>query len=177
MSSSLGSVTRWLVLATLVVLGLFGSSIDRALVATPAWAQLGAPAWAEYSGHADLGYGLVLYPIIGILPTVLAVAAALLHRLDRAAQRSAGPPIYLAALSMIGVMATTVIAAPIMLNVDSLGIDPVALQRAFERFTLWGVYVRGGFFAAAFLSTVWAYIALARRSAALDDRRDVVAFR
>lgn len=165
MSSSItsGAVTRWLVLATLVVLGLFGSSIDRVVVATPAWEHLGALDWAAYSRHADLGNGLILYPIIGILPTVLAIAAAITHRLDRAAPRPATAPIYLAALSMIGVMVTTAVAAPIMLNVGNLGNDKGALQQAFDQFTLWGVQVRAGFFAAAFLATVWAVAALARR--------------
>jgi len=158
-------VTRSLVLATLIVLGLYGSSIDRALVATPAWEHLGALAWAAYSRHADLGNGLILYPIIGILPTVLAAAAAITHWLDRARPRSASPPIYLAALAMIGVMASTVVAAPIMLNVDNLGNDQTALQQAFAQFTLWGVQVRGGFFAVAFLATVWAFATLARRPA------------
>ncbi len=158
MSSSVtrGSVTRWLVLATLVVLGLFGSLVDRVFVATPAWEHLGVLSWAAYSRHADLGNGLILYPIIGILPTVLAIAAAITHRLDRAAPRSTGPPIYLAALSMIGVMAATVKAAPIMLNVANLGNDHTTLQEAFDQFTLWGVQVRGGFFATAFLATAWA---------------------
>lgn len=156
-------MTRWLVLATLVVLGLYGSSVDRVVVATPAWEHLGPLDWAVYSRYADLGNGLILYPIIGILPTVLAVAAAITHRLDRAAPRPATAPIYLAALSMIGVMATTAIAAPIMLNVGNLGDDTVALQQAFDQFTLWGVQVRGGFFAVAFLASVWALAALAHR--------------
>ncbi|PZS28767.1 MAG: hypothetical protein DLM61_14190 [Pseudonocardiales bacterium] len=60
-------------------------------------------------------------------------------------------------------MTTTVVAAPIMLNVDNLGNDKGALQQAFDQFTLWGVQVRGGFFAVAFLATVWAVAALARR--------------
>lgn len=158
-----GSWTRGLVLSTLVVLGLFGSLVDRALVATPAWQHLGVLDWAAYSRHADLGNGLIVYPIVGILPTVLAVAAAISHRLDRAAQRSAGPPIYLAALCMIGVMATTLKVAPIMHTVGNLGDNRTELQQAFNEFTLWGVHVRGGFFAVAFLSTVWAFAALARQ--------------
>lgn len=92
-----------------------------------------------------------------------AIAAAVTHRLDRTRPRAAGLPIHLAALSMIGVMATTVVAARIMLDVDDLGNDQAALQEAFDQFTLWGVQVRGGFLAVAFLTTVWAFAALARR--------------
>jgi len=100
---------------------------------------------------------------MGILPTVLAVSAAITHRIDHGRSRAAGPPIYLAALAMIGVMATTAIAAPIMLNLDDLGNDQAALRQAFDQFTSWGVYVRGGFFALAFIATTWASAALARR--------------
>jgi hypothetical protein len=39
------------------------------------------------------------------------------------------------------------------------------LQSAFDRFTLWGVYIRGVFFALSFLCTVWALIITARRAA------------
>jgi hypothetical protein len=68
-------------------------------------------------------------------------------------------------------MATTLMAAPIVLGVDDLH-DANSLQRAFERFTLWGIYVRGGFFAAAFLSSVWALAVLApRRATAQPDAR------
>jgi hypothetical protein len=49
-----------------------------------------------------------------------------------------------------------------MLTVGSLGDDPGALQSAFDRFTLWGVYIRGGFFALSFLCTVWALTMTAR---------------
>jgi hypothetical protein len=36
------------------------------------------------------------------------------------------------------------------------------LQSAFDRFTLWGVYVRGAFFALSFLCTVWALTRVSR---------------
>ena len=137
--------------------------LDRGLIATPAWEQLGAVSWAAYSREADLGNGLVVYPVVGILPTVLALAAAVSHRLDRrSARRSASLPIYLTALFMLGVIATTLIAAPIMLGVDDLGDDPAALQDAFDRFTVWGVYLRGCLFALAFLCCVWALVVLSR---------------
>jgi hypothetical protein len=147
--------TRRLVIATVAVLGLIGSEFDRAVVATPAWQRLGVADWAAFSRHADLGNGLVVYPIVGILPTLLAVAAAISHRLDRDRRRSAGVPIQLTALFMLGVMATTAVAAPIMLGVDDLH-DTASLRHAFETFTLWGVYVRGAFFAAAFVAGLWA---------------------
>jgi hypothetical protein len=107
------SITLGLVVAATVVGGLFSSLLDRALVATPAWRQLGVQAWAVYSRHADLGTGDIVYPIGGILLWALVFAAAVSHRLDRNAPRAAGLPIYLAALSAIGAIIATIIAAPI----------------------------------------------------------------
>jgi hypothetical protein len=75
-----------------IVIGAFGAPFaDRALVATPAWRELGPQAWATYSRHADLGNGLIVYPIYGIGLAVLAVAAG---------------PIYLAALCAVAVLAS-----------------------------------------------------------------------
>jgi hypothetical protein len=90
--------TRALIIGTVVVAAFGGALIDRAVVATPAWEQLGPAAWAAYSCHADLGNGLIAYPIYGIGLAVLAIAAAISYRFDRGAPRSASPGIYLAAL-------------------------------------------------------------------------------
>jgi hypothetical protein len=156
------SWSRGLVVASAVMGGLMGGLVDRALVATPAWNHLGVLAWADYSRHADLGNGLTVYPIVYIGWTVLAVAAAVSCWLDRNAPRAAAIPVYLAALFLLAVMATTLKAAPIMLGVPQLGDDAAALQHAFDQFTFWGIYVRGVFLALAFLSTLWALIALFR---------------
>ncbi len=145
-----------LVAATLAV-GLFGSLLDRALVATPAWRNLGVRAWADYSRHADLDNGIIVYSVGGILCCVLVFATVVVYRLDRSAPRQTGLPIYLAAVSALGAIATTVVAAPVMMRVGGIDdSDTAALHAAFETFTLWGVYVRGGCFAAMFICLVWA---------------------
>jgi hypothetical protein len=151
-----GAFTRALLVGSIVI-GAFGAAIvDRALVATPAWRELGPQAWAAYSRQADLGNGFIVYPIYGIGLAVLAVAAAISYRFDRQAPRHAGPPIYLAAVCGVGVIATTFIAAPIMLGVPDLENDGAALQDAFDRFTFWGVYVRGALGALALFASIWA---------------------
>jgi hypothetical protein len=152
------SLTGMLIIAATVVSGLFGSMLDRAFIATPAWRDLGVQAWADYSRHADLQTGLVVYPIGAILCWALVFAAALAYRLDRSAT-AAGPPIYLAAAGALGAMLTTIVAAPVMMQVGQLSDnDTAALRDAFETFTLWGVYVRGGCFAATFVCLVWAVV-------------------
>jgi hypothetical protein len=159
------SMTPGLVVAATMTGGLFGSLPDRALVATPAWRQLGVQAWADYSRHADLGTGNIVYPIGGILWWALIFAAVVSYRTDCSASRAAGLPIYLAALSSVGAIIATIIAAPTMQRVGSLGNDSAALQSAFDRFTLWGIYVRGAFFAVTFACTVWALVVICRDTA------------
>jgi hypothetical protein len=162
------SLTGRLIIAAIVVVGLFGSFLDRALVATPAWRNLGVQAWADYSRHADLRNGLVVYPIGAALCWVLVFAAALAYRLDRSAPRQAGVPIYLAALGALGAIVTTIVAAPVMMHVGQLSdANTAAVRDAFETFTLWGVYVRGVCFAATFVCLVWALITYFRHQPGL----------
>jgi hypothetical protein len=151
-----GAVTRALVIGTIGIGAFGGATVDRAVVATPAWDHLGAAAWAAYSRHADLGNGLIVYPIYGLGLAVLAIAAAVSYRFDRNAPRPAGPPIYLAALGAIGVITTTIKAAPIMRGVPDLGNNPVTLRHAFDQFTFWGLYVRGALGVLALLASIWA---------------------
>jgi hypothetical protein len=163
------SLTGRLIVAAVVVVGLFGSLLDRALVATPAWRDLGVQAWADYSRHADLHNGLFVYSIGGILCWALVFAAALAYRLDRSTPRQAGPPIYLAALGALGGIVTTIVAAPVMLHVGQLSdTETAALHNAFETFTLWGVYVRGICFAAMFVCLAWALVACLKYRLAHD---------
>lgn len=152
-------LTRGLLVAVVVAAGLFGSQLDRALVTTPAWQQLGVRAWADYSRHADLGTGNVVYPVGGILIWLLALAAAGSYVfIDRGAPRTLAAPVAVAALGALGGIATTVKAAPVMQGLPGLGYDQAALRAAFDQFTVWGVYVRGGFFTVLLLGGVWALI-------------------
>ncbi len=96
------------------------------------------------------------------------MAAVWAYRLDRAAPRQAGLPIYLAALGALGAIVTTIVAAPVMMYVGQLSdTNTVALHDAFETFTIWGVYVRGICFAAIFVCSVWALVNYFRYQPAL----------
>jgi hypothetical protein len=154
------SITGGLLIAATVVTGLFGSQLDRGLVATPAWRDLGVQAWADYSRHADLKTGAIVYPVGAILSWALVFAAALACRLSRSASRQGAPAIYLAALAALGAVAATIVEAPVMRHVGVIpDDDSAALHHAFDVFILWGVYVRGVCFAAMFICTVWALVA------------------
>ena len=70
----------------------------------------------QYSRLADLGTGLVAYPIEGIGSALLIIAAAVSNYFDRNASLAVSLPLYLAvALSIIGLLLTAK-AAPIMLG-------------------------------------------------------------
>jgi hypothetical protein len=150
------AVTRALIIGSIVVGAFGGAIVDRAIVATPAWDRLGPEAWATYSRYADLGNGRIVYSIYGIGLAVLTIAAAISYRCDRGAPRRAGPPIYLAAFGAVGVIATTIKAAPIMLGVPDLDTNAVSLQDAFDQFSLWGLYIRGAMGVLALLASIWA---------------------
>jgi len=58
MSGSSNRALAWLVAAGALLDGLLaGSTVDRFVAGLPAWRQVGVVAWADYSRHADLGYG------------------------------------------------------------------------------------------------------------------------
>src|ERR1041385_3277950 len=115
-----------LLLATAFSGALAGADIDRALVAMPAWQQTGAVAWANFSRHADLGNGLILYPVEAIGGALLILASAIAFHIDRTARRPALLPVYAALLFAAGGLALTFKAAPIMLGIRSID-DPVML--------------------------------------------------
>jgi hypothetical protein len=81
---------------------LVGGGIDRALVAMPAWHHVGPVGWGTFSRYADLGNGLVLYPLEAFSGMILSVAAAILFRAQSTAPRAARMPIYAAALFTVG---------------------------------------------------------------------------
>lgn len=127
------SVTIGFVVAATAVSGLLaGTNIDRLIVQMPAWEQVGVLAWATYSREADLGNGLILYPLEGIGGALLTVCAAVAIYFDRTAPRSAAIPIYAAVVLVLGGLLATTRAAPYMLSLREIGNDPAALQWAFD---------------------------------------------
>ena len=81
-----------------LLLGGLGASFGRSLIEMPAWRHVGAEAWAAFSRTADLGSGLIIYPVEAISGTLLILAAAISFRLNPRRPRSVAIPIYGAAL-------------------------------------------------------------------------------
>ena len=71
---------RWVLIlmiaATLLDGLLAGGNVDRLLVATPAWSRTGLAAWADFTRHADLENGMLIYPTMALGGTVIFVLAA-----------------------------------------------------------------------------------------------------
>ena len=154
----MASARTRVLLAAATFLGgiLAGGAADRVIVGGPAWHVLGAPAWAQYSRLADLGSGLVAYPIEGIGSALLTIAAAAGSHFDRAVTRTMSLSLYLAvAFSVIGLL-VTVKAAPIMLGLAAASQSPAAVERTFDEFYFWGLYLRGFVDVLAFAALVWA---------------------
>lgn len=156
------TLTRVFLVLAIVTSGfLAGLNIDRALVAMPAWHQVGANAWAEFSHHADLGNGRILYPLEAFGSLLLTLAAAIGFHIDRRVPRAATVLLDAAVLFLIGGLAFTAKAAPVMLDIEHMS-DPAALQHAFEEFWYWG-NLRGACQLLAFIAQTAALGMLWRR--------------
>jgi hypothetical protein len=154
--------TRALLAAATFLSGILaGGAADRVIVGGTAWHALGPRTWAQYSRLADLGPGLVAYPIEGIGSALLIIAAAISSHSDRPAARAVLLPLYFAVVfSVIGLL-LTIKAAPIMLSLAASQ-SPAAVQRAFDEFYFWGLYLRGFVDVLAFAALVWALCNLRR---------------
>ncbi len=147
--------TRLLLVAATVLGGILaGGVIDRVVIGGPAWHQLGAEAWVQYSRRADLGTGLVAYPIEGIGTTLLLIAAAISIYFDGTSRRAVTMPLYVAVALSVGGLLLTAKAAPIMLALASPQ-TAGAIQHAFDKFFFWGLYLRGSLDTLAFVSAGW----------------------
>jgi hypothetical protein len=139
---------------------LAGVSIDRMVVALPAWRRVGLRSWADFSRQADLGNGRVLYPLLGLAAPACSVAAAASFHFAFDAPHDAAFPVYASAALGIARVLATARAAPHMLRAARLDEDNLMeLDRAFGGFERWHS-IRTIFQAAAFGACVWALLAL-----------------
>jgi hypothetical protein len=147
--------TRLLLASATFVSGILaGGVVDRVVVGGSAWHELGAEAWAAYSRHADLGNGLVAYPIEAIGGTLLIIAAAVSNCFDRSVNSAITTLLYCAVVfSLIG-LALTAKAAPIMFGL-AVPQSVSATQHAFDEFFLWGLYLRGTTIVLTFIAVTW----------------------
>jgi hypothetical protein len=147
-------------LAVLTVLAnglIAGLSLDRSFVALPAWRQVGVEAWAAFSRHADLGRGMLLYPVLGLGGPLLAMATAVAFIVE-SGPASAVIPVFGSVALSVGHVLATARAGPNMLRVRRTN-DGVELERAFTGFEHWQA-VRAVLQVLAFGSSTWALVAV-----------------
>jgi hypothetical protein len=152
-------VTCDLVIAATFLGGILaGATFDRMIVQMPAWRRIGSRAWAEYSRKADLGNGLVFYPLVAIGGAVLSIAAAVAFHFDQTVPRSTAVPIYGAAVLVIGGLLATIKAAPKMLSLRRID-DDNGLLEALKGFHRWSL-VRAVPQVLAFVANLWSLVSL-----------------
>jgi hypothetical protein len=137
---------------------LAGASADRSVVQLPAWKRVGTLAWAIFSRQADLGSGLLWYPVLGLGAPIATVGAAIAARMDSNIAGNAAFPTTLAAVLAVAHLFATSRAAPNMLAVGRVGDDERLLARALDRFTRWqavSAVLQVLTFAANLWSLVW----------------------
>jgi len=155
-------VLVFIVSATLANGLLAGGDVDRWLVGMPAWQPIGVVGWANYSRLADLGNGLVLYPVLAIGGTLLSLAAAAAFMRQAKHQRLVAIPVYAAAALAVAGLLMTFKAAPFMLSLRHIGNEEVTLlEHAFNGFRLWGG-VRTVLQTLAFGANLWSLAAIAK---------------
>jgi hypothetical protein len=124
--------TRNLVLAAVVANAITaGATLDQAIKQLSARHQMGVIAFSRYSRAGDLSRGVPWYATIGSTAAGLALAAATTTlRAGGTGRRRA----LLAATATVGHMLITARAAPLNFSQRSVGDDPAALARIFDRF-------------------------------------------
>lgn len=133
---------------------LAGASLDQSIKQLPARRRMGVIAFSAYSRAADLGTGLIWYPVLGIGGALLTVAAALVA-LAQALPLSVALPLYLAAVASLAHSLATSRAAPTLLRQRRITGDEAALTHLFARFERWQTF-RAILQAATFGLMLWA---------------------
>jgi hypothetical protein len=154
--------TRLLLVGATVLNGILaGGIVDRVIVGGPAWHDLGTGAWAEYSRYADLGNGLITYPVEAIGGALLIIAGTLSNYFAHNLSRAATISLYCAIVFSISGLMLTAKAAPIMLGLAASQ-PAAAIQHAFDEFLLWGLYLSGQHRRFGFVALTWALATLNR---------------
>jgi len=152
------STTLGLVIASVAVNGLLtGATLDQAIKQLPARKAIGAVAYSEYSRAADLGNGLIWYPVLGIGAALLSVVTGVVGLTNHVtgAERIALIALIVGSVAHMG---STALAAPTNISQRRAAGDEAALTRIFNRFAFLNA-IRASLLVATLGVTVWALAA------------------
>jgi hypothetical protein len=137
LSSSDFDALAGIVAAAIVTIGLLaGLSVFRSLVELPAWEKINLSGFYEYVRAADLGRGLILYPLIGIVAALLTVLAAIDGYLD-GVNSTMMILLWISLILAIAQSITMTRAAPNMLSLRSAPNNPESVKFVYARFKRW----------------------------------------
>ena len=137
--TKVGLLNFFIITACILSGFLAGGNIDRYVVQVPAWRQVDILNWAIYSRHADLGNGIFLYPVEAIGSFLMLLISSVIVLTNRSIFNFVAYSLYLATLfSALGLF-FTLFAAPILLQVGTMGNNVFLLQQAFDKFHFWGL--------------------------------------
>jgi hypothetical protein len=128
------NTTLWLLLIALLVNGLLaGASMDQSIKQLPARHRIGVVAYSEYSKAADLGNGLIFYPVLGIGAALIALVAAVVGILNQPSGQAMIALWVVIALTLAHSAATSR-AAPTNISQRQAAGDEQQLTAVFNRF-------------------------------------------
>ncbi len=135
-----------------------GATLDQAIKQLPARHELGSVAYADYVRAADLGNGLIWYPIMGIGTAALSLTAAL-HGLQAKPGRPGSAALIALTIGTASHLTATTRAAPTLLGLRHAGIDDTQAGDILNRFAQLN-RLRATALVATLAAVVWALAAI-----------------
>lgn len=152
------TATLWLLIASMVFNGLLtGATLDQAIKQLPARRTIGAVAYSDYSRAADLGNGLVWYPVLGVGTAVLTVVTGVVG-LSAGTSGQRTTALIAIIVGSVAHMISTALAAPTNISQRGSVGDAVALERIFNRFAKLNA-ARAALMVLTVAAVVWALVA------------------
>ncbi len=161
MEASLDVTTLGLVALATALNGLLaGGSVEKSLVELPARRRMDLLAFVQFSRAADLGRGLLYFPVVGIAAPVVTIVAALRIAFDASLPALAEELSFVAAILSAGHLFTTSRAAPKMLSLRKENVSREGAEATYRMFERWQA-VRATLQLATFLAVLGVLIILA----------------
>jgi hypothetical protein len=151
----------WLVAVSAVEHGIIaGLSFDVAAVKLPTRRRIGVIAYANFARGNDLGNGLVVYPVAGIMALLLVFGTTLWAYLAHSPEMVVRA-LLVACIGTIAHSACTAVAAPIMVSLKNTPDEEKVLAAKLDRFAGWHT-CRAIFQFLTFIALVWALVEASR---------------
>lgn len=148
------TLTIILILATFVNGLGAGLCFDVATVKLPTRHRIGVIAYANFARANDLGNGIIVYPIVGVVSALLIFASTILAYFNEQ-PRLVLISLCISTSAIILAFIGTAKAAPIMLSLRNAPNEEPILKSKLDKFARWHTF-RTIFQIITFLALVWA---------------------